>query len=194
MSNRIDWKAVHDNLSRLGEFLAGTVEPPGDERRRALRARARMLSREGKRPMDQSEHRRWLILGTGEARCALPLDQLGGVINLPPCTPLPESPLRLFTHRGEFWSLASLGGLLGGEAGWTAETESGAVLLRHPEGRLALACPPPVETRSLPGSALTAVDGAGNGFVSHFFREGERHVAVINVDGILADLVQTEAS
>lgn len=192
MNERVDWAAVRERLAELEASLSAGFEIGQEEREQVYRERAAQLARETLQEHDRGEIRNLLIVGNEDCRCALPLEATAGVIEPPPATPLPGGTLDVICHRGEFWSLISLRDLLGSAASWPAETEDmRAVLLRHPQWRLACACPGVVSITAVHVNALTRSEDDTPG-VTHYFRDDDQFVAVIGVDALFSSFNQTE--
>ena len=155
---KIDWQAVHRKLDESSHLLKTAFEPTPEEVDRTLAARAEQLARRQATAGGQTTGRTVLLLAVGENVAGIEIHWIQEVVNLgqsPTLVPdAHELLLGVVNVHNQLVTLVNPEPLLNeSAAAATAGEISQAVLLRHPQLKVAIGCAQVLDLVELPDAA-----------------------------------------
>lgn len=141
---KIDWQAVHRTLDESSHLLKTAFEPTPEVVDRTLAARAEHLARRQAITALQTTGRTVLLLAVGESVAGIEIHWIQEVVNLGQSpTPVPDAHellLGVVNVHNQLVTLVNPQPLLNEAAAAVSGEISQAVLLRHPQLKVAIGC------------------------------------------------------
>jgi len=154
---KIDWQAVHQPLDESSLLLKSAFEPTPEVVARTLADRADLLARREKLTASQSALRTVLLLEAGGHMAGIEIKWIQEVVNLTQSyTPVPDAHellLGVVNVHNQLVNLVNPEPLLNEGSAAVASEFSQAVLLRHPQLKVAIGCTQVLDLVELPEEA-----------------------------------------